>query len=110
MLQVLRRVTAHRAAPSQRRQRAKERVFASHWLPLTCLSLLLCIGDAHGRLAASERSALVDLYLSTEGPMWRNNTGWSNYTNPNSDPCIDAWFGVVCSSAAVDSHVVYVAN
>ncbi len=42
-----------------------------------------------------ECSALIALYNSTDGPNWKNKTGW-NVTNT---PC--GWYGITCSSGLV---------
>ena len=47
---------------------------------------------------ANTHGALVDLYDSTRGPKWSNNTGW---LGDRSDHC--NWHGVSCSS---DGHVL----
>ena len=39
--------------------------------------------------------ALCELYSSTGGAAWINNSGWGE----GSDPCSGAWYGVNCSSA-----------
>jgi len=44
-----------------------------------------------------ECEALLDLYHSTDGPNWKNNTGW----NANNTPC--NWIGVSCRSGSVTS-------
>ena len=62
---------------------------------------------AHGKLASAQRAALVDLYLATNGPSWKPNTGWADYANASNDPCADGWFGVTCAGTMPD-NVVYV--
>ena len=39
------------------------------------------------------KNALNNLYIITEGEKWYHSEGWEN---PNSDPCIDKWYGVTC--------------
>jgi len=41
----------------------------------------------------SERQVLLDLYVSTNGANWTNNTGWNG---PAGTEC--SWFGVICNS------------
>ncbi|MEM7016698.1 MAG: hypothetical protein AAF512_05070, partial [Pseudomonadota bacterium] len=41
-------------------------------------------------------TALLDLYNSTDGPSWTNNTGW----NVSNTPCTD-WHGVTCDAGRV---------
>ena len=40
--------------------------------------------------------ALKDLYASTNGPSWINNSGWNN---ASSSPC--SWYGVTCANNQV---------
>jgi len=49
-------------------------------------------------IPVGERSALVDLYNSTNGPGWINSTGW---LGPVGTEC--TWFGVTCNPGA--THV-----
>jgi hypothetical protein len=53
-------------------------------------------------VAAKERSALVDLYVSTGGGNWTGGdiTGWQNHT-VGSDPCDDSWAFVTCTANSV---------
>ena len=48
-------------------------------------------------ISLSERQALNDLYISTNGNEWYNRGGW-NFINLHSDPCElnNNWFGVGC--------------
>ena len=49
--------------------------------------------------------ALMDLYLSTSGPIWLNNTNWMS-----GDPCRERWSGVKCSfigDVVLDLYVFY---
>ncbi|MBF5006043.1 leucine-rich repeat domain-containing protein [Diaphorobacter caeni] len=48
---------------------------------------------ATAAVSATVKSALLIFYDRTNGAGWTNNTGWSN---PDSDPCADGWFGVSC--------------
>lgn len=50
-------------------------------------------GSLLAAVPAEEEAALVDLYQSTKGVEWVNNTGW--LVDP--DPC--TWFGVGCDTA-----------
>ncbi|MFK8010440.1 MAG: LamG-like jellyroll fold domain-containing protein [Marinicellaceae bacterium] len=43
-----------------------------------------------------QRNALVELYNSTNGDNWQNNTNWLN-----GDPCHDEWEGITCSSNTI---------
>ena len=38
-----------------------------------------------------EKQALVDLYYSTNGDWWTDNTNWIS-----GDPCVNHWHGVTC--------------
>jgi len=44
-------------------------------------------------IPVSECQALMELYNSTNGPNWKNHTGW----NQTNTPC--SWYGVICSGA-----------
>jgi len=46
-------------------------------------------------IPVSECQSLLELYNSTNGANWRNNTGW----NKTNTPC--SWFGVSCSAGYV---------
>ena len=50
-------------------------------------------GFLFAAVPAEEEAALVDLYQSTRGVEWVDNTGW--LVDP--DPC--TWFGVGCDAA-----------
>ena len=43
--------------------------------------------------SAVDRAALLDLYASTDGLQWRNNSNW---LSPSASMC--SWFGVECSA------------
>lgn len=52
--------------------------------------------------APAQRAALVELFIATNGSTsWSifARTGWQNHTT-GSDPCDNAWPGVVCSGVA----------
>ena len=62
-----------------------------------------CITNCTSQAAGcSDRSALVDLYSSTNGTGWLNSTNWLS----NASPC--TWFGVNCTSGSLP--VVYAAS
>jgi M6 family metalloprotease-like protein len=50
------------------------------------------------KLAESEVNALIELYNSTGGGSWTDNTNWLV-----GDPCADKWFGVECGIATVQN-------
>jgi hypothetical protein len=64
------------------------------WLALSMVALAL-IGAASVQAAIppAERQALLDLYNSTNGPGWTNNTGWGA---PAGTEC--TWYGVTCDA------------
>jgi Leucine-rich repeat (LRR) protein len=79
--------------------------YSQHFTQLVGLIFLLgCLPLAQAdtdcatvtQIPQAECEALVDLYTSTDGAKWRNNTGW-NVTNA---PC--NWYGVSCD----DEHVI----
>jgi len=45
----------------------------------------------------SECTALIDLYMQTDGPHWTKNHGWNTTTKPCSTP----WFGITCYNGHV---------
>lgn len=57
-----------------------------------------CALPALAALAQAEKDALLDLYNSTDGAGWSNDSGWSN---PSSDPCAAGavWYGLTCDAA-----------
>ncbi len=55
--------------------------------------------NAFGDIPASERQALIDLYNSTDGANWTNNTNW---LGTNGTEC--SWHGVTCDSSG--NHVI----
>lgn len=58
--------------------------------PLLALCALLIAARASAAIPSSERTALLDLYQSTNGANWSNNSKWLS-----SEPeC--TWYGVVC--------------
>jgi hypothetical protein len=46
--------------------------------------------------APDQRSALVELYIATNGTV--GDSGWQNHST-GSDPCDDSWRGVNCSGS-----------
>ena len=50
-----------------------------------------------GDISTAERNVLMDLYNSTNGPNWDDNTGWGGDPGTECD-----WYGVECQ----DDHVV----
>lgn len=60
---------------------------------------------AQATLVATEKQVLADLYNSTNGPGWVYRDGWSTTgTVGATDPCDDAWYGVISVDAAKE-HV-----
>ncbi len=53
----------------------------------------LVLGVVMATTADRDKFALMDLFVATDGPSWRNNSGWLSFR----DPCDDLWFGVTCS-------------
>lgn len=53
---------------------------------------LLSPASAHATISALEREVLINLYHSTDGPNWNENTGWLGPGNACD------WYGVVCDS------------
>ena len=51
------------------------------------------IGSAGAAVPASERNALIDLYNSTNGASWTDNTGWNGAAGTEC-----SWYGVTCDA------------
>lgn len=56
-------------------------------------AFLLANGLAHAAISTPERTALMDLYGTTDGANWLDSTGWGG---PSGTEC--AWHGVVCDA------------
>ncbi|WP_069472978.1 InlB B-repeat-containing protein, partial [Candidatus Marithrix sp. Canyon 246] len=76
----------------------------SNWLNWVVLILMMAISpiiqaatdcDAVTEISKGECESLLELYNSTDGANWKNNSGW-NVTNT---PC--SWHGVSCSNGGV---------
>ena len=53
--------------------------------------VLVPVGVARAQIPSAERTALIALYNSTDGPNWTDNSGW---LGPAGTEC--SWFGVDC--------------
>jgi hypothetical protein len=62
---------------------------------LLSVACLLRVGVVAPTLA-SDRAALVELYVATGASVWTTKVGWQSYAN-GSDPCDNTWSGVTCS-------------
>jgi hypothetical protein len=62
------------------------------------LHVVLSVAELAAADAATERQALSRFYSLTAGPLWLNNSGWSDASDLNVPVC--QWFGVVCDSTA----------
>lgn len=64
--------------------------------------LLVCVSSdvAGGQCGLGDRAALASFYAATDGPGWRNSTGW----NSAGDCC--TWYGVSCAGGRVTSLCV----
>jgi hypothetical protein len=52
---------------------------------------------------AAQQSALIDLYVATDGASWSSSdSGWKDYLT-GSDPCNDVWDYVTCDGSAASS-------
>ena len=73
-----------------------------------CVLLLAVVAPrtALGQIPAGERTALIDLYNSTNGASWTNNTGWVTQT-PGTE-C--TWFGVTCDGTPVVTQIFLPGN
>ncbi len=61
--------------------------------------ILILAGAAYG-VTETEYNALFDLYNSTDGANWTDNTGW---LIPGTDPC--DWYGITCDQAGSVSRI-----
>src|SRR6266496_2418620 len=64
-----------------------------------CLVFALClnINTSNAQIDVQDSLALVDLYKSTDGPNWYNNTNWLS-SNP-----VSTWYGITVTGARVTS-------
>ncbi len=70
-----------------------------HWLSLllhVCAFPCAALAD----VPSAERSTLVDLYSSTNGPSWSAKGNWMS-----GDPCSNRWDGVGCDTDGDVDHV-----
>jgi Leucine-rich repeat (LRR) protein len=67
-----------------------------NFILLAMQPLLPC--KAQAAISSQERSALIDLYNSTNGPNWTNKTGWLGAAGTEC-----SWYGVTCD---MDSTVI----
>jgi hypothetical protein len=49
----------------------------------------------------SQFNALMQIYSSTNGPNWKNTTGWGLNTSPCGNRTTSPWYGLVCSGMVV---------
>jgi hypothetical protein len=66
---------------------------------IAAAGLSLACAIAHATIPDSERQALLDLYISTDGDHWREHDNWNG---PPGTEC--TWFGIICD--ATESHVM----
>ncbi len=68
--------------------------------------LLACNLALSAAIPAAERQALIDLYNSTNGASWTNNTGWKTaplHTDGFAMPGTEnTWFGVTTDDRQYD--------
>ncbi len=62
----------------------------NRWL-LPAIVLVATASLVSAQVPSSERQALIDLYNSTDGPQWTNNSGW---LGAEGTEC--SWYGVDC--------------
>jgi hypothetical protein len=67
------------------------------------LMILLTSTQIHSQCTHPDYAGLMELYYSTGGPNWTNNTGWKEgAAGTNCDPC-SGWKGVSCNDNRVMS-------
>lgn len=65
-------------------------------LLLLLTSVILCSSDTYSQCNHPDYTGLMELYNSTGGPNWTNNTGWKEgAAGTNCDPC-NGWHGIFC--------------
>src|SRR5579864_8627883 len=75
---------------------------------LVGLALFGIHAEASARISQAEWQTLVNIYNSTSGASWVNNTNWNGGgTGPSGSEC--TWFGVTCNPAgtAVTALIMY---
>ena len=55
--------------------------------------MIECISYCSTQTPQSQIDALTDLYNSTNGPSWKNQTNWLE-----GDPCSNQWYGITCKN------------
>lgn len=55
-----------------------------------------------------EKTALVALYLNTDGSSWTNNSGWADHAT--TDPCDDNWYGITCDETLSNVTMLQIEN
>ena len=68
-----------------------------HRIPSLLVSILLALAASSVQAAnipSSERTALLDLYTSTNGASWTTSTGWNGAVGTEC-----SWFGVTCNAS-----------
>lgn len=69
------------------------------WLQI---SPVCAFGQTHAlHIPTDERAALIDLYQSTDGPHWKNTSGWLEGPGTECD-----WYGVTCAGIQSEGYVV----
>ena len=61
---------------------------------ILALGILGCLATAHAAIPASQRTVLTNLYTTTNGASWTNNTNWNGAVGTEC-----TWFGVTCDAA-----------
>jgi hypothetical protein len=67
------------------------------------IMILLTSTQIHSQCSHPDYAGLMELYYSTGGPNWTNNTGWKEgAAGTNCNPC-SGWKGVTCKNNRVTS-------
>ncbi len=72
------------------------------WLGALALAASAAL-PAQAAIPAQERQALIDLYNSTDGDGWIDNTGWKTGGNFSAAGTECSWFGITCDAGG--NHV-----
>ena len=59
---------------------------------IACILWLVMLFPLRAQISQSERHALIDLFIATDGFNWTQNTNWDTNTTSTSD--VSTWHGV----------------
>jgi hypothetical protein len=65
--------------------------------PVICVIMMTGHWQVDATTPPAEKAALIDIYSSTGGPHWLDNTNW----DPSTDPCTNGWHRVSCMKTQI---------